>query len=662
MKQLICEMCGSNDLIKDNGVFVCQSCGCKYSIEEARKMMVEGVVDVSGSTVKVDNTGLIDSYLQMAQNALDADNNEEAENYANKIIELDPQHSRAWLIKDIAAGWQTTGRNNRFPEAIVNLSNAYKFASETERESISKEIEESARRIGLAIVHLHSNAFVRYQSQENCNDVISAADMVEKQLGILKTNTGIDILTNDFLTQIARQINTAAVSGSNAADKDFGPENRNRDKFSWDRFTDNQDRCLKLLDKAYDYSRDDDLSFTICKNYILIAEQVRDSCSYTYRASSYGGSYVREYTFTDTAKKARTKTIDEWKKKKGKHDPDVRKAACETALSLVDSSAGDAEKQQAIVEYWQEHSAERQALEDEKSSLAQRIGQLKSEILTNPNQSEIDGLDAEIAALTKQKSSLGMFKGKEKKAIQTQIDALAAQKKTLQSAWSATVSQNEADQDAARSRMQEIDAEFAKERGVAKVKPSRYMTLYDGDKLLPTPVELVEYFSAVLRGDYSVKGSGASALENYTKTLHDSLQAAISLLATLQGKKDDDSDKPYVDNPQVAKNYRIHFLARNADTNASFSFMAKTPESVLTGGCSYILSDEKDGRSVADFIQIVITSIVGYNTEIDVNALKKAIAEVSFGLSKEKKFEYDGIIVTVTGDTKSSTIVSIDHN
>lgn len=39
MKQLICEMCGSADLVKQEGVFVCQECGCKYSVEEAKKMM-----------------------------------------------------------------------------------------------------------------------------------------------------------------------------------------------------------------------------------------------------------------------------------------------------------------------------------------------------------------------------------------------------------------------------------------------------------------------------------------------------------------------------------------------------------------------------------------------------------------------------------------------
>lgn len=54
MKRLTCEMCGGTDLIKQDGVFVCQSCGCKYSVEEARKLMIEGPVDVSGSTVKIE--------------------------------------------------------------------------------------------------------------------------------------------------------------------------------------------------------------------------------------------------------------------------------------------------------------------------------------------------------------------------------------------------------------------------------------------------------------------------------------------------------------------------------------------------------------------------------------------------------------------------------
>lgn len=36
---LTCELCGSTDLVKQDGVFVCQACGAKYSVEAAKEMM-----------------------------------------------------------------------------------------------------------------------------------------------------------------------------------------------------------------------------------------------------------------------------------------------------------------------------------------------------------------------------------------------------------------------------------------------------------------------------------------------------------------------------------------------------------------------------------------------------------------------------------------------
>lgn len=49
MKKIVCEMCNASDFVKQDGLFVCQCCGMKYTLEETRKMMVEGVVEVRGS-------------------------------------------------------------------------------------------------------------------------------------------------------------------------------------------------------------------------------------------------------------------------------------------------------------------------------------------------------------------------------------------------------------------------------------------------------------------------------------------------------------------------------------------------------------------------------------------------------------------------------------
>lgn len=101
MKQLICEMCGSTDLMKQDGVFVCQSCGTKYSIEEAKKMMVEGTVDVQG-TVKVDNSAFVEKYLANARRAKEKEDWEETEKYYNMVEQNDPTNIEAIFYSTFA--------------------------------------------------------------------------------------------------------------------------------------------------------------------------------------------------------------------------------------------------------------------------------------------------------------------------------------------------------------------------------------------------------------------------------------------------------------------------------------------------------------------------------------------------------------------------------
>lgn len=77
MKTLTCEMCGSTNLMKQDGVFVCQSCGTKYSVEEAKKMMIEGTV-----TVNVSN----ERSFEKAKGLFDLKKYDEAKKEINKFI------------------------------------------------------------------------------------------------------------------------------------------------------------------------------------------------------------------------------------------------------------------------------------------------------------------------------------------------------------------------------------------------------------------------------------------------------------------------------------------------------------------------------------------------------------------------------------------------
>ncbi|MDR0911589.1 MAG: TFIIB-type zinc finger domain-containing protein [Methanobrevibacter sp.] len=79
MKKLECEICGSTDIIKEDGLWVCQSCGAKYSTEEAKKMMVEG-------TVKIDNSSKIQNLKILADRALENKQYDEGYKYYEEIL------------------------------------------------------------------------------------------------------------------------------------------------------------------------------------------------------------------------------------------------------------------------------------------------------------------------------------------------------------------------------------------------------------------------------------------------------------------------------------------------------------------------------------------------------------------------------------------------
>ena len=53
MKQLICEICGGNEIVKEKGVFVCRSCGGEYCLEEVKKLVKEA--ECPAETPETDN-------------------------------------------------------------------------------------------------------------------------------------------------------------------------------------------------------------------------------------------------------------------------------------------------------------------------------------------------------------------------------------------------------------------------------------------------------------------------------------------------------------------------------------------------------------------------------------------------------------------------------
>ena len=200
MKQLTCEMCGSNDLVKQDGVFVCQNCSCKYSTEEAKKMMVEGTVEVTG-TVKVDSSASTENFLKMARTAHEIGNYNESKAYYSKVLEMQPTNCEALVGKGVSELYSSNLADIRSDELIGYISKAiqYKKKEDISDVEINSFIEKAAG-------ELYSAAIVVFQaSQSHYNEYwkleSSAPEYWDRLSKVIKIFLFVITLTEDANVQ-----------------------------------------------------------------------------------------------------------------------------------------------------------------------------------------------------------------------------------------------------------------------------------------------------------------------------------------------------------------------------------------------------------------------------------------------------------------------------
>ena len=203
MKKLACEMCGSADLLKQEGVFVCQSCGIKYSAEEVKKMMIEGTVEVAG-TVKVDNTANVESMMKRGWMAMEDENHHEAYKFFENALNSNPDHAPAYVGKlcvniskhygwvkndmfaykinkeaDLASYYKPLDSFPDYKKAISFADENYKAQLEGYNSEIKKRIAELGKKYALCMVieSRHDHVPGRY-SNEKCHTSINGTCLV----------------------------------------------------------------------------------------------------------------------------------------------------------------------------------------------------------------------------------------------------------------------------------------------------------------------------------------------------------------------------------------------------------------------------------------------------------------------------------------------------
>ncbi len=113
MKLLKCEVCGSAELTKKDGLFVCDYCGAKYSLEEVKSMFSSGKIEVSGS-VQIDNTSKLRSLVKSALDVCESYNFIAAKDYASQALDIFPNNYDALLIMSVYSSIYDRSRYREF--------------------------------------------------------------------------------------------------------------------------------------------------------------------------------------------------------------------------------------------------------------------------------------------------------------------------------------------------------------------------------------------------------------------------------------------------------------------------------------------------------------------------------------------------------------------
>lgn len=351
MKQLVCEMCGGTDLLKQDGIFVCQSCGCKYSVEEAKKLMIEGVVEVSGK-VAIDRSKEIENHLVIARRSFDNGQYGLAAQQYIDVLKNDPNNAEATFFSVLS-------------EAI-----------------------------DCRVFEIINSANTLANSLGGCLKLVNQIDDIAIKSARVAQMVNYVILTaKNFTKSAAQYIYDCGKSTQSIA---YGLQMANA--------------SLKMvLVLAEEIIKNVDYNKNIYKSAI--------SC-YEYAIASGG------------------------KKDKPKYEKKIKEI--EKRISSNENKIAQIAQKKKIDAYWAKHQEEKQSLEKERNelkiqikdiekSMHDQVSKISEEKKNIQGNEEIKNYDASIQQLNIELSNLGLFKGKEKKALKEQIDDLNNKKNAIKS-------------------------------------------------------------------------------------------------------------------------------------------------------------------------------------------------------------------------------------
>lgn len=189
MKAMVCEMCGSNEVVKQNGMYVCQSCNTKYSVEDAKKLFVT-----------IDNTEKIKNLYMIARQAIKEGNNEKAAKYYDMIYMECPHDWEAAFYTVYCSAMQTTigGINNAATKIAFCIPNVMQLI----RDNVQGDSEQESAVLQV-VYKVASGCLGMAQAQLSHYKQFATVDGTKKELEDTLSNlANVMFITGDVIEKI----------------------------------------------------------------------------------------------------------------------------------------------------------------------------------------------------------------------------------------------------------------------------------------------------------------------------------------------------------------------------------------------------------------------------------------------------------------------------
>ena len=191
MKQLKCELCGGTNLVKQDGMFVCQDCQTKYTVEEAKKMMLDSGDSEDPIAVEVDTSKELQNLYVLARRAREDGNSEKAEEYYNQILMKDASSWEAYFYTTYFQSMNC--KIGEIKSAAIRICNCEDTTFNLIKDTISDKQEQKriVDEVATRLIKISSMLFNSYKSYYDGISYTVRANFMQKYVNACYVSTEI---------------------------------------------------------------------------------------------------------------------------------------------------------------------------------------------------------------------------------------------------------------------------------------------------------------------------------------------------------------------------------------------------------------------------------------------------------------------------------------